>query len=134
MGETTIPVKKQVESSEIQYGSCKYCGQVHQFETGGMCSQEQLDEWTSEKCICNEAKEAEKMKKREQIARMNIEEMFGGYDTATILRAAVHPIAICAVDSVTVNIGNGEKVTIKLTSKGKIQVKKTTTVEETKEG
>ena len=133
MTEISIPVKKQVETSEIQYGACKYCGQVHQFETVGMCSQDQLDEWASEKCDCSEAKEAEKMRKREQIARMNIEDMFGRYDTATILQAAVHPVATCAVDSVTINIGNGEKATIKLTGKGKIQVKKTTTLEDTKE-
>lgn len=133
MGETTIPVKKQVESSEIQYGSCKYCGQVHQFETSGMCSQDQLDEWASEKCDCSEAKEKKKMKEQELKAQVSIEEMFGGYDTEPILRAAVHQVATCAIDSVTVNIGNGVKATIKLTGKGKIQVKRTTTVEDTKE-
>lgn len=59
--------------------------------------------------------------------------MFGDYDAAQILQAAVHPIATCAIDSVTVSIGNGVKATIKLTSKGKIQVKKTTTLEDTLE-
>lgn len=131
--ETSIPVKKQLESSEIQYGSCQYCGQVHQFETGGMCSQEQLDEWASEKCDCGEAKEARKMKEQEVKAEINIGKLFGEYDAAPILRAAVHPVAICAIDSVTVNIGNGVKGTIKLTGKGKIQVKKTTTTEDTEE-
>lgn len=58
--------------------------------------------------------------------------MFGEY-AAPVLMAAVHPVAMCAIDSVTVNIGNGVRGTIKMTSKGKIQVKKTTTLEDTLE-
>lgn len=131
--ETAIPVKKQVESSEIQYGSCKYCGQTYQLETSGMCEQDRLNEWATEKCDCSAAKEERKREKQELEAQINIKEMFGEYDAAPILRAAVHPVAMCAVDSVTVNIGNGVKGTIKMTSKGKIQVKKTTTLEDTLE-
>lgn len=131
--ETSIPVKKQVESSEIQYGSCKYCGQTYQLETSGMCEQDRLDEWATEKCNCSEAKEERKREKQELEAQINIKEMFGEYDAAPVLRAAVHPVAMCAIDSVTVNIGNGVKGTIKMTGKGKIQVKKTTTLEDTLE-
>lgn len=133
MGEASIPVKKQVESSEIQYGSCKYCGQIYQLETSGLCEQERLDEWATEKCDCSAAKEERKREKQELEAQINIKEMFGEYDAAPVLRAAVHPIAIGAIDSVTVRIGSGVKATIKLTSKGKIQVKKTTTLEDTLE-
>ncbi len=131
--ETVVPAKKQVESSEIQIGFCKFCGQSYQLETSGVCSQEQLDEWAAEKCDCGEAKEDRKMKEQERKAERNIKKMFGEYDAAPVLLAAVHPIAICALDSVTVSIGNGVKGTIKLTSKGKIQVKKTTTLEDTLE-
>ena len=130
MGEASIPVKKQVESSEIQIGFCKFCGQSYQLETSGVCGQERLDEWASEKCDCSEAKEAKEMKTQEVKAAGNIEKLFGKYDAAQVLLAAVHPVAICAIDSVTVNIGNGVKGTIKLTGKGKIQVKKTTTMED----
>lgn len=134
VGETCIPVKKQVESSEIQYGSCRYCGQTYQFETSGVCSADLLDEWASEKCDCGEAKEEKKRKEREIKAEMNIKTLFGGEDGAVeILLAAVHPIVKSAVDSVTVNIGNGVKATMKLTSKGKIHIKKTTTEEDTAE-
>lgn len=132
MGES-IPVKKQVESSEIQIGFCQFCGQSYQLETSGMCGQGLLDEWATEKCDCSEAKEARKMKEQEIKAETNIEVLFGKHDAAPILRAAVHPIAICAIDSVTVNVGNGVKGTIKMTNKGKIQVKKTTTIEDTTE-
>lgn len=132
--ETAVPAKKQVESSEIQIGSCKFCGQSYQIETSGVCSQERLDEWATEKCDCGDAKEEKKRKEQEIKAELNIEILFGGEGGAVkILRAAVHPVAECTVDSVTVNIGNGVKGTIKLTSKGKIQIKKTKTEEDTAE-
>lgn len=122
--ETAVPVKKQVESSEIQLGFCKFCGQSYQFETSGVCSQERLDEWASEKCDCGEAREVREMKKQEEKAVENIEKLFGKYDAAQILMAAVHPIAIRAVDSITVNIGKSVKGQIKLKN-SKIQVQKT---------
>lgn len=132
--ETAVPVKKQVESSEIQIGCCKFCGQSYQLETSGVCSQERLDEWATEKCDCTEAVEEKKMKEREVKAECNIAVLFGGEDGAVkILMAAVHQVATCKVDSVVVNIGNGVKGTIKLTSKGKIQIKKTKTAEDTVE-
>lgn len=98
-----------------------------------MCGQDRLDKWATEKCDCSEAKEERKREKQELEALISIRKMFGDYDAAQILQAAVHPIATCAIDSVTVSIGNGVKATIKLTSKGKIQVKKTTTLEDTLE-
>lgn len=70
------------------------------------------------------------MKEQEVKAEINIKNLFGEWDAAPILRAAIHPIAVCAIDSVTVNIGNGVKAMIKLTSKGKIQIKKIKTTED----
>ena len=68
-------------------------------------------------------------------AELNINDLFvGEHDAAAVLRAAVHPIAICAIDSVTVNIGNSVKATMRLTSKGKIQIKKTKVSEDMVEG
>lgn len=134
--DMTIPVKKQVESSEIQTGFCKYCGQGFQLETSGECSQGQLDEWASEKCGCDEAKETRKRQKQEDEAAANIAKLFDGrdiYGVKPVLMAAVRPVAEGIIDSVAVNVGNGVKGTVRMTPKGKIQVKKTTTIEDTKE-
>ena len=131
--ETAIPTQKQTDTSEIQIGTCKFCGQTYQLETSGMCSQEQLDERATEKCDCGEAKETREMKEAEDKAIKNIEKLFGQYDTGAILKAAVHSVAICAVDSVVVNVGNGIKATLKL-NKGKVQVQKTVTETDTLEG
>lgn len=131
--EMAVPAKKQTDSSEIQIGACKFCGQTYQLETTGICSPEQLDEWATEKCDCGEAKEVREMKESEDKAAKNIERLFGQYDTGAILKAAVHSVAICAVDSVVVNVGNGVKATLKL-NKGKVQVQKTVTETATLEG
>lgn len=131
--ETEVPVKKQVESSKIQIGFGRFCGQSYQLETSGVCDQESLDEWASEKCDCDGAKEVQRMKEQEVKAEINIKNLFGEWDAAPVLRAAVHPVAVGAIDSVTVNIGNGVKATIKLTAKGKIQIKKIKTTEDTAE-
>ena len=85
------------------------------------------------KCDCWEAKETREMKEAEDKAIKNIEKLFGQYDTGAILKAAVHSVAICAVDSVVVNVGNGIKATLKL-NKGKVQVQKTVTETDTLEG
>lgn len=131
--ETAIPAKKQVEGSVIQIGSCRFCGQTYQLETSGMCSEEQLNEWATEKCDCGEAKYEREMKAAEEKAAKNIERLFGKCDTGAILKAAIHSVSTLAVDSVIVNVGNGVKATLKL-NKGKVQVKKTITEESTLEG
>ncbi len=131
--EMAVPTKKRAESSVIQIGTCRFCGQTYQLETSGRCSEEQLNEWATEKCDCSEAKEEREVKAAEEKAAKNIERLFGKYDTGAILKAAIHSVSICAVDSVVVNVGNGVKATLKL-NKGKVQVKKTITEESTLEG
>lgn len=127
------PEEKETENGTVmQYGSCKFCGQTHPFETIGMATEEQLDEWATEKCSCSEAKEQREMKESEDRAVKNIERLFGQYDAGAILKAAVHSVAICAVDSVTVNVGNGVKGELKL-SNSKVVVKKTVTETDTLE-
>ena len=97
-----------------------------------MATEEQLDEWATEKCSCSEAKEQREMKESEDRAVKNIERLFGQYDAGAILKATVHSVAICAVDSVTVNVENGVKGELKL-SNSKLVVKKTVTETDTLE-
>lgn len=124
--------KETGSGTVIQYGSCKFCGQTYSFETMGMSAEEQLDAWATEKCDCSEAKEQREMQESEDRAFKNIERLFGPYDAGAILKAAVHSVAICAVDSVTVNVGDGVKGELKLRN-SKVIVKKTTTDTDTLE-
>lgn len=121
------PEEKETERGTVmQYGSCKFCGQTHPFETIGNATEEQLDEWATEKCNCPDAKEQRKLKESERKAEMNIEKLFGNRDAGEILMSAVHSVAIGAVDSVTVNVGNGVKGEIKIKNSN-VVVKKTVT-------
>ncbi len=89
MSETMI--KKHFENSEIQTGACHYCGQVYQFETDGMVTEEQLDEWAEEKCDCIDARINKKRRGKANNAKVEIENLLGeGYPEACeVLKAGI---------------------------------------------
>lgn len=53
---------------ETAVGTCKYCGQTCTVEVEEGCSQEQVDEVVTSKCLCEEAKEMRKIKIRSERA------------------------------------------------------------------
>lgn len=112
--------------SVTKTGVCEYCGQSQMVECEENTTEERVNELASEKCGCSEAKEARELRMSEEKARQNVEKLFGKYDAAEVLKVAVHPVAICAIDSVTVNVGNGVKGTV-LLNNGKVKVKKVVT-------
>lgn len=112
---------------ETAVGTCKYCGQTCTVEVEEGCSQEQVDEVVTSKCLCEEAKEMRKIKIRSERAIKNINQLFGDTDTGMILKAEVHAVAAELIDGVKIDIGSGEKAEMKL-SKGKITVQKKTTI------
>ena len=114
--------------SVTKTGVCEYCGQSQMVECEENTTEERVNELASEKCGCSEAKEARELRMSEEKARQNVEKLFGKYDAGEVLMAAVHPVAICAIDSVTVNVGNGVKGTVLLGNNGKVKVKKVTTI------
>lgn len=109
-------------------GICQYCGQAIMVECEDDATEEQINKHASEKCICAEAEEVREAIMSEERARKNVEKLFGKYEASEVLMAAVHPVAICAIDSVTVNIPNGVKGTVLRGSNGKVKVKKVTTL------
>ena len=120
---TEEPVKGTITA----YGMCKFCGQSNILETVKEESQEQLDAWATEKCDCEGAQKERKRIAMEEKATENIGELFGEYDAGMILKAAVHSVAIGAINNIQINIGHGVKAVMSLTSEDKIKVKKTTT-------
>lgn len=131
--QEAIPAKKQLATSILQIGYCQYCGQGHQIETSGSCTEEQLKKWATEKCDCEMAKEDRAIRRKEETAIKNIEKMFGNHDTGAILKSAVHPLLIDAIEQVTVVIGGGKKATMKLSDK-KIKIEKMTVEKQALEG
>ena len=128
-------VKKQLESSEIQTGCCRFCGQIYQFETDGRATEDQLDKWAEERCDCYEAKVAQKMTQRANEARDNIQELFGEkYESALgILALGVDLILMNEASKLTIDTGKGEKLSVSVNTKGIIKTEISKTVKKSME-
>lgn len=111
----------------VQYGTCKFCGQTVHLQMITEQPEEVLDELASEKCDCVEAKEERERKKAEEKALENVKKLFGEYDAGAVLMAAVHPVAIAAINSVTVDVDDGVKGKVFQDKNGKVKVRKVIT-------
>ena len=128
-------VKKQLESSEIQTGACRYCGQIYQFETDGRATQEQLDRWAEEKCDCMEAGIERKRAERANEAKENIVELAGESHTeaAEVICRGIDLLMSGNVASVAVVTSDGYRLSATVSTKGAIKTEVTKTVKKSKE-
>ena len=128
-------VKKQYESSEIQTGACKFCGQIYQFETGGQASEEALDAWATEKCDCIDARIEQKRQQRATEAKANVQELLGEgrEDVENLLDHGIDLISEKKVARVTVKTGEGETMNVSINKDGIIKTEITKTTKKSKE-
>lgn len=119
---------EKIEGTEIQYGSCKYCGQTYQLETSGITTQEQLDQWATEKCDCTEAKVHARRVERIEKANQSIRELFpeGKKAVRNVLSSVLEPICECSLDKVMVKSGYITS-SIYLNGDGEIVIERTDT-------
>lgn len=110
-----------------QLGTCKYCGQSKMIDTDAK-EQDEIDEIVSQKCECEEAQLA----KRVKLAQSEITRAFlsDKIEIGVILSAALSHIQ--KIDKVTVSSGN-VKGTLEMSVKGIIKVKRHETYERTAE-
>lgn len=116
-------------------GSCKFCGQVATRKALEEWSQEEIDELITETCECVDARIYVHKKGQQERANTRIDLLFGKDnksvmvpDAAVILlHKAVNPVCEGFIQSITVDIGNGVKGKISLTSKGIVKVVRTKT-------
>ncbi|MFG6334809.1 MAG: hypothetical protein K1W20_04960 [Lachnospiraceae bacterium] len=130
-----IMTKKQLESSEIQTGACRFCGQIYQFETDGKASEEQLDAWAVEKCDCIDARIEQKRQVQKDEAKANIEELLGEgrEDVAGILNHGIDLILKKTATRVIVKTGRGETMQVSVNKDGITKAEITKTVKKSKE-
>lgn len=123
--EHAIPTKKQCLSSEIQTGACVYCGQCHQIETSGAATEEELDQWATEKCDCIDANRAKNRKK----IQARIDSLFAEryIDTAETLKGIVEAMQDMKIAKITIDTGDGVKAQMSMTTKGFIKIERTET-------
>ena len=129
-----IEHKKLVESSEIQYGSCRYCKQMHSIEVVAPMSAEQLDDAATQICSCSESKNYRTRKSKRIKIENYIDELFGEASaTAKVLKNIIPDIANGAISSVTIDTGDGYKAKIQMTGKGTIKVERNVAKKATRE-
>lgn len=119
--------KEMPEGVVVQYGNCRFCGQTVAINGIREEDEEILDKWATDKCDCSEAKEERERKKAEEKAVQNVKKLFGEYDAGAVLMAAVHPVAIAAINSVTVDVDDGVKGKVFQDKNGKVKVRKVIT-------
>lgn len=124
------------KTKEIQTGACIYCGQTMQFETTGDVNPAQLDAWASEKCSCNEAKEARKKLKSKNEAEEYVKEMYEEKmpEVAELLIRGIELIYEDKIANMSINIDGITKAKISMTAKGGIKVEKNISLSEVKIG
>lgn len=121
---------------ETLQGTCRYCGQILMFEEADIpeslddkCNL--CDETATRKCNCDKANDYRLFIARKEKTFKNIEAAFQKNSEVTeyLMKEAVVPMMQYDIAKVTVDIGNGLKGTMSMTSKGVIKVKASYTKE-----
>ncbi len=134
---------EQVEKREKEAGGgvatvtgiCKFCGQMATRKVLEEWGQEEIDELATETCECADARLYAHKKGQKERADARITLLFGKEnksvtvpDTAVdLLHKAVYPVCEGFIQSITVDIGDGVKGKINITSKGIVKVARTKT-------
>lgn len=121
-----IPTTKQLDSTAISYGYCKFCGQAFQEETiGEGGDQEILDKNATRMCKCDEAKEWRQREESKTKVEKNINDLFGS-DSATtqILLENIERVSSGDIAKITIDSGRGYTGSLTTTLKGKLKVEK----------
>lgn len=117
---------EKLEGAELQVGYCNACGQARQFQTSGGVEQQQLDEWATDECKCAAGEEERRIKKSQQKAVKNIENLFEDEfpETAAVLKSALPFIIADRIASITIKTGHEIDAKISITANGKVKVEK----------
>lgn len=107
-------------SKEIKTASCRFCGQMVQFDESEELTPEQATEKATMMCKCSEAVEYQKETQRKEKALKNVSTLFGGdaapekrigEDIVNILKAAVEEVYTGGLAKITLNLrGGGESL------------------------
>ncbi len=111
-------------------GSCKFCGQAATRKALEEWGQEDIDELATETCECLDARIYAHKKGQKERTNERIDLLFGKDNKSVtvpdaavdLLHKAVYPICEGFIQSIAIDIGNGVKGKINVTSKGNVKV------------
>lgn len=113
-------------------GSCKFCGQAATRKALEEWGQEDIDELATETCECLDAKIYTYKKGQKERTNDRIDLLFGKDNkivtvpdaAVELLHKAVYPICEGFIKSIAIDIGNGVKGKMTVTSKGNVKVER----------
>lgn len=125
--------KRENESCEgvvTATGSCKFCGQAATRKALEEWGREDIDELATETCECLDARIYAHKKGQKERTNERIDLLFGKDNKSVtvpdaavdLLHKAVYPICEGLIKSIAIEIGNGVKGKINVTSKGNVKV------------
>lgn len=114
--------------SEVNRGTCQYCGQSRIVETVGEVSQAERDAMATDQCFCPEAKEARRKAEREKKKTKYLEEKFKGSPAKEFMAHCIEAVDKwdSGIEYVQVKLDNGwtHKVYLNKDSDLKIKITK----------
>lgn len=121
-----VPVEKKLDSTRIEVGECKFCGQTYQLEVDGPWTEAMLDKAATEKCTCDDALKAKKRERVLEKCGKKVDQMFEEQKEQfreTLKNICTH-IYDEDMDKANLTIDGRVKVTIGW-SKGNIKIERT---------
>lgn len=115
-------------------GTCRYCNQLillDESDITGLESEDAITEAAAMKCKCDDAKAYQRLVKRKEKTKDNIELAFHVSDEniEQIMKVAVEPMINFKIAKITIDNGKGLKGIMCMSSKGAIKVKASVTKE-----
>lgn len=121
-------------------GGCKFCGQITALEVPSDWTAEMCNELATELCGCLDAEIYTRKKRQKEKAVEAIEEQFGDKaeekadeEVIGLLASIAELVIENQLNSGTLDMGNGRKAKIAITTKGLVKVERTMTEKGTKE-
>lgn len=95
------------ETGMSQIGYCIYCGQATQIPVEKEATQEQLNQWATERCNCDQAKNQQDWESTKNQSETYIDSLFGGEypELAKILSDNVRNCFAGNFDKITIKVG-----------------------------
>lgn len=131
--------RERPEGVVTQTGACRFCGQMRTIETLTHWDADEVNEAVTELCSCYDATEYASMKMKKEKACKAIRRKFLNEPKPwpapmlDILFSAVTMILEGRLKKLSIDDGEGIKVSLGITSKGDIKVEKTVTKKESEE-
>lgn len=131
-----VPINQKLSTSEIQTGGCIYCGQMRQYETMGMSTQDQLDKWATFDCDCEMAQDVEAANRKKETAMKNIHLVLTDKspEVTDIFERNLDALIRGQIKSINVKTTQGITASIEYTNQGNIKIKRKSNFEAVMEG